>query len=83
MATEQINNTSRTIKRDPDDVVDLEKRQSVKHNDAIVFAKWASKNYWRYINGAWSNDIEEYRKPNDNYITSEELYQLWQQTKEK
>lgn len=83
MATEQINNISWIIKRDHDDVVDLEKVQSVKHNDAIMFAKWATHNYWRFVNGAWSNDKQEYKKPNDNYITSEELYQLWQQSKSK
>jgi len=81
MATEQINNISWIIKRDHDDVVDLEKTQSVKHNDAIMFAKWVTINYWRYVNGAWSNDKQEYKNNRDIYITSEELYELWQQNR--
>lgn len=53
-------------------------------NDAIEFAEWTHKNLWTPINddGLWYNKNKVYQYKTE-CLTTKELYELWQQSKNK
>lgn len=59
---------------------DDEQPAAGREEDAVEFAKWATSNHWRWIEGlqVWKNPMKDI-----DQMTTAELYQLFKQQKDK
>lgn len=99
MATEQINqeleDAAKRSVGDLDDIVNVSAyngfiegatwKAEQSANDAIEFAKWIIENYWLLDNkGMWYDRTKVHAgQQYDQSLTSQQLYELWQQSKKK